>query len=357
MLNGINFEEFMNIINEGNEYDTKIREDKNMINDCFESFMNIFSMINDEEMDCFEENEKEFKNEPMVIYGRIYNDVTIIDQKDSNLYIEVRPNKYLTNDIIIDEVIKFKLPMEEYGGINKVTIKNYYNFWMPLSEFMSINVSSSNKEKCKHTCEHKCNHNNKINNENIIRNEKNKINKINENITKENHNCKSSFHDYIKTKEKEKNNFNDKIIKLRIPNSLKNSILNDNKFESVTPYKNMKYIINTDKGSYIAKYKDMSLDKESIKFQDISNCNIYKINIKDIENGNITIKCNTNNIKLKPVSKKTENKNSNNECHLNESLKEIKNIFKDSNPTIKVITTEDELEDFVNSLLKGIADE
>jgi len=91
-----------------------------------------------------------FKNQPMVIYGHIYNDCTVTTVADKYIQILVNDlnDKFIDDKIIINSTKTFNLPMTDCG-LNpdaKITILNYFNFWMPLKDFMSINSKKEEKK-------------------------------------------------------------------------------------------------------------------------------------------------------------------------------------------------------------------
>jgi hypothetical protein len=97
--------------------------------------------------------EKEFVNQPMVIYGTIYNSCTYMYKVDKNTLlfrVDTMDQEVLDDSVISKSTKEFKLPIIDCGSLsqNHVTVKNYYDFWMPLEDFIkadSTNEFKSNK--------------------------------------------------------------------------------------------------------------------------------------------------------------------------------------------------------------------
>jgi len=88
-----------------------------------------------------------FSHKPMVIYGRIYSDCTVLKVTSDVITVIVNDldDDWLDKTIITASTKTFNLPVEEYGNFpgSKVTVENYYNFWMPLAEFMCVGIKNA----------------------------------------------------------------------------------------------------------------------------------------------------------------------------------------------------------------------
>lgn len=95
---------------------------------------------------------KDIHNVPMIIYGKIYNDCTFTTYSDGTekdipvVTIKIRDSiNPLDDRIIKHSMIVMELPVTEYGKNPdvKITTENYFNYWMKLSDFMSIGNNTS----------------------------------------------------------------------------------------------------------------------------------------------------------------------------------------------------------------------
>lgn len=88
-----------------------------------------------------------FSHKPMVIYGRIYSDATVLKVTNDNIVVLVNDldDDWLDSTIIAASTKTFTLPVVEYGNYpgNKITVENYFNFWMPLAEFMCVGIKKA----------------------------------------------------------------------------------------------------------------------------------------------------------------------------------------------------------------------
>lgn len=88
-----------------------------------------------------------FNHKPMVIYGRIYSDATVLKVTNDTITVLINDldDDWLDSTIIASSTKSFTLPVVEYGNYpgNKVTVENYFNFWMPLAEFMCVGIKNA----------------------------------------------------------------------------------------------------------------------------------------------------------------------------------------------------------------------
>lgn len=82
------------------------------------------------------------KNEPMMIYGKVYNNCTG-NTSPYDLTMEVvitadLKENYMDNKIVTKAIIEFRLPLLDYVKNNSLTTDNYLNYWGKLSDFINI---------------------------------------------------------------------------------------------------------------------------------------------------------------------------------------------------------------------------
>jgi len=228
-----------------------------------------------------------FSHKPMVIYGRIYSDCTVLKVTKDIITVIVNDldDDWLDKTIITASTKTFNLPVEEYGNFpgSKVTVENYYNFWMPLEEFMCVGIKSVNTTKI-NVDSNKF----KYNNHNETKSNLNNVSNIEKPKTKVN----------IKTREKKNfeeaankfylDSFKNAVSKLNIPVTIKNYITNANKvccfgnkfgeidantyyIDSDTALKVKAYFTGYDaKGKYLRFTKAVTDEKIFISLDDIA---------------------------------------------------------------------------------------
>jgi hypothetical protein len=198
-----------------------------------------------------------FNHKPMVIYGRIYSDATVLKVTNDNIVVLVNDldDDWLDSTIIAASTKTFTLPVVEYGNFpgSKVTVENYYNFWMPLEEFMCVGVKAANNTKVNIDSNKY-----KYNNHNEVKPNLSNVNNIEKPKTKVN----------IKTKEKKNfeeaankfylDSFKNAVNRLNIPVTIKNYIANassvsyfGNKFGEIDANS---YYIDSDTSSKVKAY-------------------------------------------------------------------------------------------------------
>lgn len=95
-------------------------------------------------------------HEPYIIYGKIYSNVKVKSSfmdENEDIYITVIVNdhddNFVDDSILTDSYKVFNLPLKDYGRYqnNSFNIDNYFNYWMPLKEFMRTDNRTTFKVK------------------------------------------------------------------------------------------------------------------------------------------------------------------------------------------------------------------
>ena len=230
------------------------------------------------------DNLRTFSRKPMVIYGRIYSECSVIKvtYDDVTVIANDIDDEWLDKTLIKSSTKTFCLPAVEYGNFpgNKVTVENYYNFWMPLEEFICIGSKEAN------TIKNKSNLNNTKTNENSKTKEKEICEDYNNN-----NNNKKSFEEaankvYLDT-------FKDVISKLNIPDAIKNYIAKAseiNCFGKAGELDTNIYYINSDKVPELKAYfTGYDAKKRFIRFTKVGTTNNFNIYLNAIAKGRSTI--------------------------------------------------------------------
>ena len=279
-----------------------------------------------------------FNHKPMVIYGRIYSDATVLKVTNDNIVVLVNDldDDWLDSTIIAASTKTFTLPIVEYGNYpgNKITVENYFNFWMPLAEFMCVgikkvtdvnNVSIPKKFKFKKLnsvpkTEYKSS-------KFVDKYDTNNINKIAKkvDVKKNTENCekKKAEADSIYLSQ-----FKRSVDSLMIPNMIKDVI---KCHESTYAYKiwdNMSFYLYNTKTNIQTEvfFSGFNARDKTLRFVNKTNTKIYTISIQDIATGLYILRDKLIKTESPKKSVKTFNEYMNEKENSNSGIKQVKNF-------------------------------